>query len=672
MTSKSGATMSAHHPMIPVHEALHLILQSAADYLTSETFLNITSNSYENLSLNDALDRCSAHDIHAPFPIPRVPTSIMDGFCINFEKCILRNKIDVVECIVTGYSVAGRSSMVVQNDLLLDNECEARYITTGAALPQGFDTVIPIEQVNLKIDEQHLSANITNIVNYLGEKNNARVSIVLPNKANTAPGDWTRKVGSDLKQNATLIHRGQTITPIQIGILAHCGFESVQVLALPKVGVLSTGDELLTSKEMRSANINERLDAGFIFDTNRPTLLALIKRFGGLPIDLKKSKDNATDLERMIRTGLENCDVLVTSGGVSMGEFDLLEKVMVEVFGASVKFGRIHMKPGKPTTFFVLNSESFRTKFILSLPGNPVSAVVCSHLFLKPLVHLLRVGCNKNQTAEEILDNAGVHPEIDAVLMNDLNLDLERPEYHRVLLKWDTLKHKCLAFSTGMQRSSRFMSMNDAMGLMCLPQGNVNGKRTCKAGEMFPVLVIDGYLAPGMGIVKFKESRHALGKCFAELNTEADRCPLNISIICHAVKCSTNEIVERVKFSMRNINIVHAISTTSSDNLGDIINLTDVSIDIFLIVVSSDFRRNLDVSSTFSKLLEKSADALALQMKKGGVTQNGLNALLEFAAGSAKGKLLLMIPDLGLEGALASIAGALISHAVMIAKRKTH
>lgn len=174
---------------------------------------------------------------------------------------------------------------------------------------------------------------------------------------------------------------------------------------------------------------------------------------------------------------MRKCDVIITSGGVSMGELDLLKPTIERSLGGTIHFGRVNMKPGKPTTFATVpvkdNAGNPVTKSIFSLPGNPASAVVCFHLFVLPALH----------------QQAGIKPlglpRIRVILDEDVKMDKGRPEYHRALVvtKEDGLLY---ASSTGGQRSSRIGSFRGANALLCMPQG----EGSLKKGEKVEALLM--------------------------------------------------------------------------------------------------------------------------------------------------------------------------------------
>jgi gephyrin len=248
-----------------------------------------------------------------------------------------------------------------------------------------------------------------------------------------------------------VLQAGDRLEAAEIGLLATVGATQVQVYPRPRVAVLSTGDELIEP--------DQPLGPGQIRDSNRATLSAAIATSGGIPVDLGIAGDSQVALDERIQQGLTTADILLTSGGVSMGDLDLV-KPLLEHKG-TVHFGRIRMKPGKPVTFATASVDG-RKKLIFGLPGNPVSSLVTFYLFAVPAMRKL-AGWPDPQLRR-----------VQAVLAQPLYLDAYRPEYHRATLCWDATLHDglggYLAISTGNQSSSRLLSMRTANALLELPQ----------------------------------------------------------------------------------------------------------------------------------------------------------------------------------------------------------
>ncbi|KAK2071118.1 hypothetical protein P8C59_005568 [Phyllachora maydis] len=235
-------------------------------------------------------------------------------------------------------------------------------------------------------------------------------------------GENVREVGSDIEKGATVLRKGQRISSVggEIGVLAAVGVAKIRTYRRPVVGVLSTGDELVDHDRPGDLRLGE------VRDTNRPTLLSAIRGWGFEAQDLGIGSDKPGALEETLRDGLRKTDIVITTGGVSMGELDLLKPTIERALGGSVHFGRVAMKPGKPTTFAtasIKNSAGERVlKTIFSLPGNPASALVTFHLFVLPSLHQM----------------SGVAPpglpKISVELSHDFAPDKQRVEYHQAVV----------------------------------------------------------------------------------------------------------------------------------------------------------------------------------------------------------------------------------------------
>jgi gephyrin len=243
----------------------------------------------------------------------------------------------------------------------------------------------------------------------------------------------------------------------------------------PRVAILSTGDELVEPEQQPGP--------GQIRDSNRAMLHAAVLAAGGQPIDLGIGADQEQALRRQLEAGYSQADILLTSGGVSMGELDLIKPMLAE--RGTVHFGRILMKPGKPLTFATVHTtgqsttaEKSRPTLVFGLPGNPVSSLVTFHLFVVPAIRKL-AGWPDPQLRR-----------VQATLAQPLRLDPARPEYHRATLQWESSLNSgnggYRAQSTGSQASSRLLSMRTANALLELPQAD----QTLPAGSVVSALVI--------------------------------------------------------------------------------------------------------------------------------------------------------------------------------------
>ena len=271
-------------------------------------------------------------------------------------------------------------------------------------------------------------------------------------------GENVREVGSDVEKGELVLAKGEQVSAAggEIGLLASVGVAEVLVYKRPVVGVLSTGDEIVEHDREGALRLGE------VRDTNRPTLIAAAQDAGYEVVDLGIASDRPGSLEEVLRDALRRVDLVITTGGVSMGELDLLKPTIERALGGTIHFGRVAMKPGKPTTFATVpvkdNAGERVTKVIFSLPGNPASALVTFHLFVLPSLHQMSG-----------ISPPGL-PRVPVVLSHDFPLDKSRPEYHRAIVSVGR-DGVLSATSTGGQRSSKVGSMKGANALLCMPSG---------------------------------------------------------------------------------------------------------------------------------------------------------------------------------------------------------
>lgn len=384
--------------MLPVEEALAIVLKKT-DLLTPKT-----------IALCDADGLILLADVVAQEPLPPFPAAVKDGYA-------------VVAADGSGiYKVIGEVTAGHVADFRVEPGTVA-YITTGAPMPNGADAVVMVEQTE-PLPDSHVQID-----------------------ASVRSGDDVRAVGVDIRAGEVVLQAGDQLGPAEVGLLATVGATQVSVYGRPLVGTLSTGDEVIEA--------GDPLAPGQIRDSNRPTLRAAIQAMGGEHIDLGIGRDDAADLSQRVTRGLNECDILLTSGGVSMGEMDLLKPIFEHA--GEVHFGRIRMKPGKPLTFATVEVGG-RQRLIFGLPGNPVSSLVTFYLFVVPAIRKMAGWPDPHLR------------RVQAFTTQALMLDPQRPEYHRATLRWDAGSHRFLASSTGSQASSRLLSMRTANALLELPQ----------------------------------------------------------------------------------------------------------------------------------------------------------------------------------------------------------
>ncbi|XP_057208117.1 gephyrin b isoform X10 [Triplophysa rosa] len=391
----------------------------------------------EIINYRDGMGRVLAQDVYAKDNLPPFPASVKDGYAVRAAD-------GPGDRFIIGESQAGEqpTHTVMPGQVM--------RVTTGAPIPCGADAVVQVEDTEL-----------------LRESEDGTEELEVRILVQARPGQDIRPIGHDIKRGECVLTKGTHMGPSEIGLLATVGVTEVEVQKFPVVAVMSAGNELL--------NPEDDLHPGKIRDSNRSTLLATIQEHGYPTINLGIVGDNPDDLLNALNEGINRADVIITSGGVSLGEKDFLKQVLDIDLHAQIHFGRVFMKPGLPTTFATLDMDGSR-KLIFALPGNPVSAVVTCNLFVIPALRKMQGILDPRPTI------------IKARLSCDVKLD-PRPEYHRCILTWHHQEPLPWAQSTGNQVSSRLMSMRSANGLLMLPPKTEQYVELHK-GEVVDVMVI--------------------------------------------------------------------------------------------------------------------------------------------------------------------------------------
>ncbi|HEV8637999.1 MAG TPA: gephyrin-like molybdotransferase Glp [Chloroflexota bacterium] len=378
--------------ILPVAEALRIVEQHTPR-LPNEPVRTV-----------EATGRVLAETIVAREQMPPFPASTVDGYAVvAADRSEWRR---IVQDLFAGRADGARV-----------RPGAAARIMTGAPLPPGADAVVMFEDT----DERDGSVRL---------------------RRPTRPGDNLRPVGVDLEVGQTVLEAGTPIAAAEIGLLATLGVAEVTVSRRPRVAVLSTGDELVEP--------DARPHPGAIRDSNRYALLAAAAEAGADPISMGMVRDDEAAQRERIRAALEAADVVVTSGGVSVGARDLIKPILEEL--GTVHFGRIALKPGKPLTFATVGE-----KLVFGLPGNPVSALVTFEVFVRPT--LLRMQARSPAT----------RPRVMVRVEHALGKTRDRTEYQRAVVRWDG--DHLAARSTGSQISSRLVSMVGANALLEIEPG---------------------------------------------------------------------------------------------------------------------------------------------------------------------------------------------------------
>ncbi|MBV9596082.1 MAG: molybdopterin molybdotransferase MoeA [Chloroflexi bacterium] len=396
------------YEMVEVEDALAAILDRASPLGT------------EMVPLTAARGRFLAEDVLADADLPGLPRSSVDGYAVIASDA-------ATDLQVLGEVTAGRLG-----DARV-RPGSAMRIMTGGSLPEGTDAVVMFEDVE-EVDGR----------------------AILQHKPRQ--GENVHPVGMDLTAGQAVLSKGRRIGPAEVGLLATVGCVHVPVFRLPRVAMLATGDELVDPDQAPAP--------GAVRDSNRFAVMAAAQDAGAEIVFQAHARDDEATLERAMRSGLEAADVLITSGGVSMGTRDLIKPLLERM--ATIQFGRVSFKPGKPLTFAV----TAEGKLCFGLPGFPVSSLITFEVFVRPA--LLKLA-----GAEQVL-----RPRIEVFLGHDIRPDPVRPEYQRATVSWED--HHFVARTTGLQASSRLMSIVGANALLEIDPGT----ETLAKGTMVQALLL--------------------------------------------------------------------------------------------------------------------------------------------------------------------------------------
>lgn len=364
----------------------------------------------ETVPIRLALNRILAEDLHATMNVPGAANSAMDGYAV--DSAVIP-ETGTVELKITGTSWAGRP----YGGVVPPGGCVR--IMTGAVLPAGTDTVVMQENTRIGGD---------------------RVTI----DSRTLPGENVRAAGEDFSRGDLVIRSGTSLYPPELGLIASLGIGEIKVWRKLRVACFMTGDELRA--------IGEPLDTGQIYDSNRYTLYGMLARLGAEMIDLGIVRDDRDAIEKALLQAADAADAIVTSGGVSVGDADLVREVLGKV--GQVNFWKVAMKPGRPLAF-----GRVRNAWFFGLPGNPVSTVVTFYQFVLPAL--------KKLMGEEYADP----PSFRVTCSSNLKKRPGRQEYQRGILYRDAAGELAVK-KTGAQGSGILSSMTRANCFIILPVEN--------------------------------------------------------------------------------------------------------------------------------------------------------------------------------------------------------
>src|SRR3989441_6795590 len=386
--------------MISVEEALERILREISP-------LDVT-----DVPLPQSLGLVLAQDIVAHEDIPPLANSAMDGFALLSHDSQPRDgqppRLRVTGGVAAGY-VADHAV----------EEGTAMRIMTGAPVPPGADTVIQVELTRSDGSDSEWVEILQTV----------------------EPGNNIRPAGEDMRRGQTILLRRTEIGPWEIGVLATLGWASVPVIRRPHVAILGTGDEVI--------DVDEPLRPGKIRNSNSYLLEAAVRHSGAEPTRRGVGRDSIESLREKFTEAIQS-DLIITSGGVSVGDFDLVKNIMTEQ--GEIHFWRINMRPGKPVAFGHIGSVP-----LLGLPGNPVSAAVTFELFARPVIRKM-LGHTRL-----------LRPQIDVVVEDGVSDRAMRRHYVRAQVQWRD--GRFVARTTGNQGSHIMTSLLNANALLIVPEG---------------------------------------------------------------------------------------------------------------------------------------------------------------------------------------------------------
>ncbi|MBE0549801.1 MAG: molybdopterin molybdotransferase MoeA [Rubrivivax sp.] len=420
MTELGPSPLAAGDPQLSVNEARAAIAGALQAITGSET-----------LPLMQALGRVLAEDVLSPIDVPAHDNSAMDGYA--FDGSALRGDAVIALAVVgTVYAGAPHSGPVGAGECL--------RIMTGAVMPVGLDTVVPLELCRAEGNRIHIEPGVIR------------------------PGENRRRQGEDLARGRPALYAGRRLRPADLGLVASLGIARLTVVRRLRVALFSTGDELRT--------LGQALDPGCVYDSNRYALMAALQRLGMEIIDLGLVRDDPAALQATLEAAVAQADVVLTSGGVSAGDADHTRTLLARL--GEVAFWKVAMRPGRPFAFGPLRAGG-RSGWLFALPGNPVAALVTFYAFVRD--GLLQLA---GATSEPL-------PVLQARCSHAIRKRPGRTELQRGHLSL-AADGRWQVQITGSQGAGILRSMSEANALVVLrhEQGSV------AAGEMVDVWLFDG------------------------------------------------------------------------------------------------------------------------------------------------------------------------------------
>jgi len=426
----------------PLHSHGHI--HATEDMLSVEQAYERVLASFQTLDaeekpLLECMGQVLAEDITSPLALPPLANSGMDGYALRHSDIAGASQEKPSNLEVIGIVAAGQmpDKTVVPGTAI--------RIMTGAPVPDGADTVVPFEETD-EVQRKREGKPLDQVAIF----------------ADMPTGCNVRPAGEDVSAGTLVLEKGTVVRAAEVGVIASLGMDKVKVIRRPVVAVLATGDELEIT--------GTPLSGGKIYDSNSFSVAASIAASGGVPRLLGIARDNLTDLNAKLEA-TAGADLVVTSAGVSKGDYDIVKDVLNE--RGEMNFWSVRMRPAKPLAFGHLNGPGGKNIPLLGLPGNPVSAMVAFEMFARPAIRTM-------------LGKANIpRPMVEGVLTGPIRNEDGRRVYARVEVELKDGVYQ--ATPTGPQGSNILTSMSRANGLAICPE-DLAGK---DAGEQVQIIMLD-------------------------------------------------------------------------------------------------------------------------------------------------------------------------------------
>ena len=373
--------------------------------------------------LLESMGQVLAEDLVAEFDVPSLANSAMDGYAVRAADIAAASAESPVELKVTGKIAAGELP-----DAPVSGGAAIR-IMTGAPIPEGADSVVAFEDTD-ELDRRGAG----------GDESIIGIRLAAP------AGDNVRPAGEDVRAGNVVLRRGSMMRPGEIGVAASLGLRTVPVHKRPEVAIVATGDELIEPGEPHRP--------GFVYNSNTFSVAASVARYGGVPRIVGIARDTVESLNEALSDALASADMIITSAGVSKGDYDVVKDVLSQ--RGEIALWSVRMRPAKPLAFGALSADDGRKVPHLGLPGNPVSAMVAFEQFARPAIRIM--------LGLPVLDKPTVQAVLDDALVNH---DGRRVYARVVVYVGDDGEYR--ARSTGSQSSNVLTSMAAANGLAICP-----------------------------------------------------------------------------------------------------------------------------------------------------------------------------------------------------------